>query len=79
MSLKANSAFRFHHESPFSPRNCTSLQDPIFSQELYFPKKKWRLENMQDPILSQELYFSKKKFRLENVQDPILSRNWTNR
>ena len=47
----------------FSPRNCTSLQDPILSQELYFPKKKWRLENMQDPILSQELYFSKKKFR----------------
>ena len=50
----------------FSPRNCTSLQHPILSQELYF-------ENMQHPILSQELYFSKKKFRLENMHDPILS------
>ena len=53
-------------ESHFSPRNCTSLHQPILSQELYF-------ENMQHPILSQELYFSKKKFRLENMHDPILS------
>ena len=28
------------NESPFSPRNYTSLQDPILSQELHFPKKK---------------------------------------
>ena len=34
-------------ESPFSPRNYTSLQDPILSQELYFPPKKYELENMQ--------------------------------
>ena len=54
------------YESHFSPRNCTSLHQPILSQELYF-------ENMQHPILSQELYFSKKKFRLENMHDPILS------
>ena len=53
-------------ESHFSPRNCTSLQQPILTQELY-------LENMQQPIFSQELYFSKKKFRLENMHDPILS------
>ena len=34
-------------ESPFSPRNYTSLQDPILSQELYFPTKKEKCENMQ--------------------------------
>ena len=32
------------------------MQEPILSQELYFSKKKFRLENMHDPILSQELY-----------------------
>ena len=35
-------------ESPFSPRNCTSLQDPVLSQELYFPPKKYELENIQN-------------------------------
>ena len=33
-------------ESPFSPRNYTSLQDPILSQELYFPTKQYKLENI---------------------------------
>ena len=33
---------------------------PILSQELYFPKRNWRLENMQQPVLSQGLYFSKR-------------------
>ena len=53
-------------ESPFSSRNYTSLQNPILSQELYFPQKKYKLENMQQPVLAQELYFPKRKFRLEN-------------
>ena len=45
-----------HHSHPgtilpckilFSPRNYTSLRDPILSQELYLPPKKYKLENMQ--------------------------------
>ena len=58
-------------ESPFSPRNYTSLQDPLLSQELYFPKKKYKLENIQKPVLAQELYFPKKKRKLENMQQPV--------
>ena len=40
---------------------------PIFTQELYFSKNNWRLENMYYPVLAQDLYFPKRKFRLRTV------------
>ena len=47
----------------FSHRNYTSFWFvPILSQELYFSKNNWRLENMLYPVLAQELYFPKRKF-----------------